>query len=366
MEILKRIRQFVSFDNAGEDVANDLITLMRIISMILGVWYAFLAVFCFVQSIVNFGIMFAVTASFVVAHIALTFYTDDNTFLLSLFGIIVSVSSFLFARNVGWACEFQIFVLLYTLLIWYDSQKTRRIKSVMSIISVIVIVVTFGFCKGDCIDDVIVSMNTNSYAYIGMVNIAIFTLCMCLIAFSFSAQFLSTEHKLYQYNKKLKQMAGMDPLTQLLNRRAATEEINEIVDKYAANGESMSIAIGDIDFFKKVNDTYGHDAGDYVLKSLAMMFSETMKNDGFVARWGGEEFLFVFRSMNGDEASLVLNQLRSRIEKTEMVFNSVVFSVTMTFGLDEFSLSHGVEGTIKSADDKLYMGKEGGRNRVVF
>ncbi|MBR5377048.1 MAG: hypothetical protein IK139_07175, partial [Lachnospiraceae bacterium] len=198
MEILKRIRQFVSFDNAGEDVANDLITLMRIISMILGVWYAFLAVFCFVQSIVNFGIMFAVTASFVVAHIALTFYTDDNTFLLSLFGIIVSVSSFLFARNVGWACEFQIFVLLYTLLIWYDSQKTRRIKSVMSIISVIVIVVTFGFCKGDCIDDVIVSMNTNSYAYIGMVNIAIFTLCMCLIAFSFSAQFLSTEHKLYQ------------------------------------------------------------------------------------------------------------------------------------------------------------------------
>ncbi len=347
-------------------MANDLITLIRIISMILGVWYAFLSVFCFVQSILKFGIMFAVTAAFIIAVIALTFYSDDNTFLLSLFGIVVGVSSFIFARNVGWACEFQIFVLLYSLLIWYDSQKNRRIKSIMSILSVIVILMTFIFCRADVIDNVIINMNTNSYAYIGMVNIAIFALCMCLIAFSFSAQFLSTEHKLYLYNKKLKQMAGMDPLTQLLNRRAATEEINEIVEKYAANGESMSIAIGDIDFFKKVNDTYGHDAGDYVLKSLAMMFSETMKNDGFVARWGGEEFLFVFRSMNGDEAMLVLNDLRSRIEKTEMVFNSVVFNVTMTFGLDEYSTSHGVEGTIKSADNKLYMGKEGGRNRVVF
>jgi len=350
-------------DNASEDVANDLITLIRLISLVLGVWYLFLGIFCFVQSIMNFGVMFVVTGAFFGALIAMSFYMDDNTFLLSLFGIIVSISSFLFAKNVGWACEFQIFVLLYTLLVWYDSQKNKRIKTVMSFISVAVILVIFAFCKTD---NIIIDMNTNSYAFVGMINIAMFSLCMCMIAFSFSAQYLSTEHKLYQYNKKLKQMAGMDPLTQLMNRRAATEEINEIVDKYRNNEESMSIAIGDIDFFKKVNDTYGHDAGDYVLKSLAMMFTETMKNDGFVARWGGEEFLFVFRSMNGDEASLVLNQLRSRIEHTEMVFNSDVFNVTMTFGLDEFSMSHGVEGTIKSADDKLYMGKEGGRNRVVF
>ncbi len=363
MEIFKRIRRILSEDNAGEGVANDLITLIRYNAVIIGIWNLFLAIFFFVQSKTMFGIWFVVAAAAYGMIMYVTFRYDDNIFLTTVFGIVSFVMAIVFSRTLGWACQFQNYIYLFILLEWYDSQRTSRQKIVYSIIGLLSCVVVYLFSKPEYI---IVEMNSSPYAFVGVINMIIFGLCLCYVVHSFSAQYLSTEHKLYQYNKKLKQIAGMDPLTQLMNRRSAMEEINEIVGRYESNGESVSIAIGDIDFFKKVNDTYGHDCGDYVLKSLAMLFKETMKNYGFVARWGGEEFLFVFKSMNGDDAVVVLNRLREKIEKLELNFNSVSFNVTMTFGLEEYSSNHGVDDTIKNADNKLYMGKESGRNKVVF
>ncbi len=363
MEIFKRIRRLLSEDNSGEDVANDLITLIRYNAVIIGIWSLFLALFFFVQGQLKFGIWFLVAAAAYSIIIYITFRYDDNIFLTSIFGIVAFVTAAVFSRTLGWACQFQNYIYLFILLEWYDSQRSSRQKIVYSGLGLIACAAVYILCRPE---NIIVDMNSSPYAFIGVINMIIFGLCLCYIVHSFSAQYLSTEHKLYQYNKKLKQMAGMDPLTQLMNRRAATEEINDIINRYESNGKSVSIAIGDIDFFKKVNDTYGHDCGDYVLKSLAMLFKETMKDYGFVARWGGEEFLFVFREMNGDEAVVILNRLREKIGKMELNFNSVSFNVTMTFGLEEYSSNHGVEDAIKEADNKLYMGKESGRNKVVF
>ena len=122
----------------------------------------------------------------------------------------------------------------------------------------------------------------------------------------------------------------------------------------------------DIDNFKHVNDTYGHDCGDYVLKTIAGIFNTDMENKGFVCRWGGEEFLFVFTSMNGDEAFIELNGLREQVERFKFMFKGNEFNLTMTFGVDEFSNNIPIDEVIKAADEKLYMGKEGGRNQVVY
>ena len=364
MEIFKRVLKLLSEDNAREDVSNDLITLIRYNAVIIGIWNLFLSIFFFVQGQIQFGIWFVVAVAVYAITVFVTFKYDDNSLLTGLFGLICLVTAVVFSRSLGWACQFQNYLYLFIMLEWYDSQRTSRQKIALSIVGLITCIVVYLLSCDP--SNIIVSMNSSAYAFIGCINMVIFGLCMCYIVHSFSAQYLSTEHKLYQYNKKLKQIAGMDPLTQLMNRRSAMEELNEVINNYEANGRAVSIAIGDIDFFKKVNDTYGHDCGDYVLKSLAMMFKETMKNDGFVARWGGEEFLFVFSTMNGDEAVMVLNHLKEKIEKTELNFNSTGFSVTMTFGLEEYSSNLGIEDTIKKADDKLYMGKESGRNRVVF
>ncbi|MBO5551115.1 MAG: GGDEF domain-containing protein, partial [Lachnospiraceae bacterium] len=115
-----------------------------------------------------------------------------------------------------------------------------------------------------------------------------------------------------------------------------------------------------------VNDTRGHDCGDYVLKTLASVFKDFMKDKGYVSRWGGEEFVFIFKDINGDDAYPMLEDLRRNIEKMELEFFSHKFNITMTFGVEEYSPMFGSEEAIKKADEKLYIGKESGRNKVVY
>ena len=126
------------------------------------------------------------------------------------------------------------------------------------------------------------------------------------------------------------------------------------------------MAIGDIDFFKKVNDTYGHDVGDEVLKAVAKTMVDNSSSDTFLARWGGEEFLIVYPNCNGDDAYVALEKLRRIIQKNEIKVNDIIINLTMTFGLAEFSYNRDQETTVKEADEKLYIGKSNGRNQVVY
>ena len=127
-----------------------------------------------------------------------------------------------------------------------------------------------------------------------------------------------------------------------------------------------SVCLCDIDFFKKVNDTYGHEAGDKVLQEVGKVFMSEMVKQGAVARWGGEEFLFAFDDINGDYAFESLSKLLHLIERYEFSYNGIDFHVTMTFGIEEYDDNEGIEKTVSRADEKLYMGKEAGRDRVIY
>ena len=94
--------------------------------------------------------------------------------------------------------------------------------------------------------------------------------------------------------------------------------------------------MGDIDFFKHVNDTYGHDAGDEVLRTLSRMFCTVIGEKGEVCRWGGEEFLFVFPGMDMDEVQLLMSDLLDDIRHTPVLYERKLIHVTMTFGVEEF------------------------------
>ncbi len=211
------------------------------------------------------------------------------------------------------------------------------------------------------------TLTANEFVFWRMMHILVF--CAILIAtVSISTQdFREMQSKLVSYNKKLLNIADLDPLTGLRNRRGAMEYIREHVEKYRA-GEyhGLSIAIGDIDFFKKVNDTYGHNSGDVALKTLANLFDNFMSDKGLVSRWGGEEFLFIFCSANGDEAAVMLSELRGQIHKIQFRFEGECVRLTMTFGLAEYDLRRDVEATIGEADEKLYIGKGKGRDIVIY
>lgn len=185
-------------------------------------------------------------------------------------------------------------------------------------------------------------------------------------SFMYYRKFSVTDEKLLKYAKKLETFAVQDTLTKLFNRRGMFNYLENTEKKLKNDPDFWSIAIGDIDFFKKINDTYGHDAGDYVLLTVAKLMSSFMENKGRVSRWGGEEFLFSFEGKNGDEARGELEKLKSIISKYEFSYNKMTFNVTMTFGVEEYAGFLGVEKTINSADQKLYEGKKTGRNKVVF
>ena len=174
----------------------------------------------------------------------------------------------------------------------------------------------------------------------------------------------SIGNSVLEMHRALRDMMDKDALTKLFNRRSANRKLDLIRSHYVNGGKSYSVAIGDIDFFKKVNDTYGHDAGDLVLVTVSDILQKHLKNLGFVARWGGEEFLLVFDKMDVKEAETKLWSILEELRATEIAYENLIIKVTMSFGvvcapdLDQDEI-------IKLADENLYYAKESGRNRVI-
>ena len=199
------------------------------------------------------------------------------------------------------------------------------------------------------------------------INTVFIFIAISLILTIFSKDSQDMEQKLIQYNEKLHQQASLDPLTGLRNRRSMKEYFEKVSEDYRKGKISnLSIAIGDIDFFKRVNDTYGHECGDVVLKNIAAIFKENMEKYGEVSRWGGEEFLFVFYNLNGDEALNLLAAVREKVKKMMIPYKENMIVVTMTFGLSEFDFRQGVDYSVNEVDEKLYRGKEAGRDQIVY
>ena len=198
-----------------------------------------------------------------------------------------------------------------------------------------------------------------------VINTVMVFWCISLIVFVFSNDVQELEGKLIEYNNQLIKQANTDTLTGLYNRRKALEYMEHICDKEIYD-MGLCLCIGDIDFFKKVNDNYGHDTGDEVLKKVAEVFKQEMQGRNLVARWGGEEFLLVFPECNGDEAYIKIENIHKKIKALRFGKDEMKFGVTMTFGLAEYDFQQGLNATIKEADEKLYIGKEKGRDTIIF
>lgn len=164
--------------------------------------------------------------------------------------------------------------------------------------------------------------------------------------------------------RSLRTMIEQDALTELYNRRSGDKKLRQVFEEARSSGQSFAIAIGDIDFFKKVNDTYGHECGDAVLKNVSALLKQHMWHRGFAARWGGEEFLLVFENVDLAEARKQLELLMDKIHELDTLYDEQHVKVNMTFGLI-CDPDKDIHTLLKEADEKLYIGKTNGRNQVV-
>lgn len=165
--------------------------------------------------------------------------------------------------------------------------------------------------------------------------------------------------------EKLNYMAFRDGLTGLYNRRYVVGDlIDDIHDHHEDKKENVLI-LADIDDFKKVNDTYGHDAGDMALVCIANIL-EDMCRGHRVVRWGGEEFLMILFSVTRREALEISERIRREVEQFQMMSDIHVFSCTLTLGLHMYQEDRSIEDCINCADKALYYGKRHGKNRSVW
>lgn len=164
--------------------------------------------------------------------------------------------------------------------------------------------------------------------------------------------------------RSLRTMIEQDALTELYNRRYGDEKLRKISAEAKASGRPFALAIGDIDLFKRVNDTYGHECGDVILKRVSATLKQHMWHQGFAARWGGEEFLLVFENADLEAAREQLDALMDKIRALDTLYEGQHVHLTMTFGLI-CAPSEDIHILLRDADAKLYIGKTSGRNQVV-
>ena len=165
--------------------------------------------------------------------------------------------------------------------------------------------------------------------------------------------------------KKLKEVAYIDYLTGLLNRRFMYKRIREEYSRCSRSNSSFVILLGDIDYFKILNDTHGHACGDLVLKELSKIMIENIRNEDSASRWGGEEFLILGTSCNLTDGLSLAEKVRSAIENQEIIFCNITLRVTITIGVAVFDPKKSIDEIIKEADAMLYLGKNKGRNCVI-
>ncbi|PRX26643.1 diguanylate cyclase [Orenia metallireducens] len=183
-----------------------------------------------------------------------------------------------------------------------------------------------------------------------------------LLVYHFS-NYITVSNSLY---KKFKIEATQDFLTGLNNVRSFDNKLNDMITKLDKNKEDLSIIILDIDHFKRINDTYGHVAGDYVLKELAKVLSSSCRDLDIVSRTGGEEFCILLPDCPNKKAIAVAERIRTNVEKHQFVLSDQQkINITVSLGITTYpDKTTNLNSIVEEADYALYQAKQTGRNRV--
>ncbi len=197
-----------------------------------------------------------------------------------------------------------------------------------------------------------------------IMNVVISFSIIIMLSYMFVWELLNKQKILTMQNEQLDELAHKDPLTHLLNRRSMNEKMTLRMEQLKLTGKRFTLVIGDIDDFKKVNDNYGHEAGDIVLITVSDIIRQNVGGGGIVCRWGGEEILMILNE-SLESATEVTDRIRKRIDENIVNHEGNQIHVSMTFGVAESIPGYKIEHLIQQADDRLYYGKKHGKNQVV-
>ncbi len=329
--------------------------------------------------IIIFGLLHAIfTTVFIYLGIPEMIFLNITSILICIFGVYIIACSKKLALGlfIGIA-NFCYYVVFSTYFLGYNKNATILLPILILLIHIIfpkqkkylvanTAVVLVSYAINIYINYNVESKYSDMYQTIELSN-NIFALCLvALVIFLKSC----ADKTVKSYTNKqidilveevetLSEEASVDFLTGLWNRRYIEKKFEEedFKDSY--------IVLADIDFFKSINDTYGHICGDYILKEVAHEFKSSFRNIDDVCRWGGEEFLIYITNASRLNVVDKLERIRRKIEKAEFECDENKFNITITFGFAKIDKSLDIEKNINRADTALYYGKKHGRNCVL-
>lgn len=259
----------------------------------------------------------------------------------------------------GWNSGFSLFLISLSTLVYFCPYKSTYVPYLFSIGEFLIFFTLklYSLSHPPLIPILSPGWSTFFYCFNGLLSFTIILYAAFISKISTSF----TEKKLRDENEVLQEIADHDTLTHLWSR-------NYMQNKFCLeqkNCRRTILVMCDIDNFKKINDTYGHLCGDYVLARLATIMQELCPPNSDICRWGGEEFVILFYEITRKEAYEITEKLREYIASHIFNYNQIALNLTMTFGISSTDEKSDLEGLTRLADARLYQGKENGKNCVI-
>lgn len=278
----------------------------------------------------------------------------------------VILHSFAASLVLGWQygfAQYIIAILPVGFYICYMLDINRR-KIKISVSLAFISMFAFILCKiiSFCQKPLVVLDNTLLELIIYIFNACGTFIFLIVFTLVFVFEIRLSSNKLQHQNAILEKLASTDPLTGLYNRRSMDIFLSQAVE----SDVSFALIMCDIDDFKKVNDTYGHDFGDVVLKGVARITAEQVRGKGYVCRWGGEEILILLNNASEESSFRVAENIRRNVANSVFDLNEKWIHCSLTMGIALHEDREAVEETITRADYNLYRGKRNGKNAVVL
>ena len=348
------------------------------LNMASGLQYKLLMIFCiFVHScIAVFSLFFSLYPLFIfnivstIIYVIGSFLIQKHTAVVSYMGFVeIILHSFVCVILLGNSFGFSMYFILLVPMVYniFHSINTKHyiIKaSILSLLSFILFVTCYilsNIRQPLYLTDEL----EKARPFVYVANIFIVFIALSFFSIIFILETVTAYDKLYSQNKQLDTLASTDPLTGLYNRRTMTQHIMDVLSDYKITQQPFSIIICDIDDFKIVNDTYGHECGDEVLRTLSRTLKSLTRDKDFLCRWGGEEFLVLLKNTDLNLARSIADRIRVCVEKSEIKYNDYDIKTTMTLGVASVTEEQDYNVLFKLADERLYTGKNSGKNVVV-
>jgi diguanylate cyclase (GGDEF)-like protein len=257
---------------------------------------------------------------------------------------------------IGWDSGFHFYVMLIPPVMMLSPVRTVSIKALL-----VLIMITFYILMDYSLRNAVPVFEVPSVVLSGLhyFNLLSVLLLMVFLTGLYYRLVASSQ-------KKLEKMATTDSLTGLHNRRSLEQAAASAIENHKRNGVALSVLLCDLDKFKQVNDEYGHQVGDQVLKAFSALITDVIRSGDFAARWGGEEFLLLLPTTKAEVAIIVAERIRQQFEQLPVVGALDDLRVTVTIGISEFYAGDTFDHLVARADEALYRGKNSGRNQVIL